>query len=395
MDNLKSFLDNELDLAAKTEVEAQLRNDEELSRMASDFRSISVSLKTADAGVPYGFDQLEAKLGKVSKPVESKKVWRIAWGSSALGLLLTLSLLPTLVGRGSRGQAEIATASTPAKSANSKLESDAVAGRALAPNTTAKESVQLYVPSDEWKRSLSQERSSTGFRSRLQDGLNTPLSNPKGIYLEKNGEVSVRVENLSRVIDEVNGIATSFKGFVVSSNMMNQQDGGTATVTMRVPTANFAAAMNRLQSMGEVISVSSNSQDITSETIDNSSRMETWALEEQRLIEELKRARKSSDRLAIRRQLIEVRANLQAYRAEVKSLKDRANFSTINATFVRGDTKVNGISGSWGDNTLRDAKDALGSTGKFFGALGIYALVFSPIWLPITIAALVIRKRNK
>jgi hypothetical protein len=148
--------------------------------------------------------------------------------------------------------------------------------------------------------------------------------------------------------------------------------------------------------MGEVLAVNSNSQDITSETVDNSARMISWADEEDRLVKELNKAKDNSHRLQIRRELRDVRANLESFRANVKSLTERAKYSTINVSFVRGDkaTKAGGT-GNWSGDALKGAKDNLSSIGQVLGTMGIYFLVFAPIWLPFAIAAYVIRKKSQ
>ena len=71
-------------------------------------------------------------------------------------------------------------------------------------------------------------------------------------------------------------------------------------------------------------------------------------------------------------------------------------FSTINCTFLRGDkANVKGGSSNWSGNAMRDAKDNLSGIGQLLGTMGIYGLVFFPIWLPLAIAAYVIRKKTR
>ncbi len=123
--------------------------------------------------------------------------------------------------------------------------------------------------------------------------------------------------------------------------------------------------------------------------------MVSWADEEDRLVKELAKAKNNDQRYRIRGELRTVRANLESYRASVKSLTERAKFSTINVSFVRGDKAVKaGGTGNWSGDALKGAKDNLGSIGQVLGTMGIYFLVFSPIWLPFAIAAYYIKKKN-
>ena len=247
------------------------------------------------------------------------------------------------------------------------------------------------VPESQFKQGMRQIRDN----SVKSDG-NTQNDTPHGIYLERSGTISLKVEDLMRSVDETTGMVQSLNGFVVGHELQNEEDGGTATMTVRVPTPSFNAAMNKLQAMGDVIAVNSASQDITTPMVESSTSMISWADEEKRLMDELAKAKNNDEKYRIRQQLAQTRVNLNVQRESVKSLKQRADFSTINITFLRGDKAVKaGGSSNWSGSAFRDAKSGLSSVGQVLGVIGIYFLVFCPIWLPFVIAALVIRKKNQ
>ena len=524
MENLKSYLDGELDIAQQAEVETHLRNDAELQKTVEEFSAISSTFKTADSGEPYGFEKLEEKLKAAPKAsiYEKKKIWRLAtyWSAS----MACLALAATFVRSGSgssadatasvskargefktvapwqtRGQSDLeqdkSTSSrgetaktingsdlrnaTPSASAGVLKDADGVSagetevskpaaqdnpggirtqdsgivndsatpakGRVMTgtpggesdsnPESESKgdafvggngtvngnelrrteRSFNRAAPKSQWydqSGKLKEESGRTssgkmpasegGFKSdmrAIRDKTTQPVTSigdtPHGIYLERAGQVQVKVDDLMRAVNEATGMVQSFHGFVTASDLQNQADGGSATMTIRVPTDSFNATLDKLQAMGEVLSVNSNSQDITSETVDQGARMVSWADEEDRLVKELAKAKNNDQRYRIRGELRTVRANLESYRASVKSLTERAKFSTINVSFVRGDKAVKaGGTGNWSGDALKGAKDNLGSIGQVLGTLGIYFLVFSPIWLPFAIAAYYIKKKN-
>ncbi|MEI7986769.1 MAG: DUF4349 domain-containing protein [Armatimonadota bacterium] len=496
MENLKSYLDGELDIAQQAEVETHLRNDEELQKMVEEFSTISSTLKTADSGEPYGLEKLEEKLQEKPKTsiYERKKIWRLATYWSASMACLALAAMFVRSGSGSSADATAmvesggATASskgvqsgvsggieqdksqppkeefaksadgvdsmnpapsapptengksmagaggdsykgvragTPGDESASKPDSESkvmpaqedalsngspnVRGRiAGAPNSAAP-STQWYDQVKAGKDSATTDLNNptfkggeSGFKTdmrAIRDKTAQPVTTigdtPHGIYLERAGQVQVKVDDLMRAVNEATGMVQSFHGFVTASDLQNQADGGSATMTIRVPTDSFNATLDKLQAMGEVLSVNSNSQDITSETVDQGARMVSWADEEDRLVKELAKAKNNDQRYRIRGELRTVRANLESYRASVKSLTERAKYSTINVSFVRGDKAVKGGgTGNWSGDALKGAKDNLGSIGQVLGTLGIYFLVFAPIWLPFAIAAYVIKKKN-
>ena len=424
MENLKSFLDGELDLAGKAEVETHLRQDAELAKMSADFSALSGALKAVDPGVPYGLDQLQSRLSTASV-AESKRIWRFAGWSSILGLVLVVAMIPALKGGGGSSDAAFQSAAT--------VTSSPAVADAAAPSASAAGEASAAMPMSEMKsdversqaksvplsdavagRSESNERSKFDLSATSQMPFDPTLAKaksvlpsedkakldlsigksspgaPYGVYLEKSGNVTVEVEDLMRAVDEATGMVTGLKGFVVTSDVQNTAQGGTAHITLRVPSDNFATAMNKLQSMGEVKVVNSASQDITGETVTTAAKTRSWADEEKRLIDELARSRNRDEKWRIRAELNNVRANLEAEKAQLNNLKERGNFSTIEATFTRGAS-----GGGWAKGAFGDAKNGLGSVGQVLGTIGIYFLVFIPVWLPLAIAVWMVSRRRR
>ena len=518
MENLKSYLDGELDIAQQAEVETHLRNDAELQKMVEEFSAISSTLKTADSGEPYGFEKLEERLKETPKTsiYEKKKIWRLAtyWsasmacvalaammvrsgsGSSAdasAGMVATSRGMSDLTASSKVGQSDLAAGKeqdksqpmreefsksvdgvdsmNPASSAGSggvpKGAAGVSAGESEASEpaaqdnrggirtqdsgidndsaTPAKKGVMTGTPSGEsaskpesepkmdvfggstvlqngptrgksqWYDQSGKLKEESGRgnsakmpsaesafkqgmrdkRDRVTQAIPGVPETDHGIFLERKGEMQVKVEDLKRAVNETTGMIASLDGFVTSSTTQNQADSGEAIMTLRVPTKNFATAIDKLGAMGELISENTGSLDITTETVNNSARMISWADEEKRLMDELAKTKNTNERYRLKGLIGQARANLEAHKAQVNSLLERAKYSTINLSLVRGDKAVkSGGSGNWSGDALKGAKDNLGSIGQVLGTLGIYFLVFSPIWLPFAIAAYYIKKKN-
>ncbi|MBI1334328.1 MAG: DUF4349 domain-containing protein [Armatimonadetes bacterium] len=467
MENIKSYLDGELDLAQQTEVETHLRNDSQLQKMVEDFKTISDTLRTADAGEPYGFDKLQERLQKsgADRKKETQKIWRIAtYLSLGMGSLIVAAMIfpvfaqskvaakasseksdvtasaakqmteksrlsaqyqnpvngaaPTMAGKAPMSPGDSTTDSPALSESNGVsglsrysgggLPGDAEADKAVdgasikgMPEQMSQAKGSGYIPADSMKKAAEPE---TPFKSQMRDirdkTANAPVTlndTPHGIYLERTGEIRLQVEDLLRSVDEVTGMVQGFDGFVVNNQMQNTEDGGSANMVVRVPTKNYSGAMNKLRNMGKVLSESGASQDITSETVDSSTRMISWADEEDRLVKAMDKAKTEHEKNVLRREIAEVRVNLNAYRAQVKSLTERSQYSTITVDLLRGD-KADQAGGStssnWSGNAFKDAKSGLGSVGQVLGVVCIYALVFTPVWLPFAIAAYIVRKKN-
>lgn len=472
MENLKSYLDGELDLAQQTEVETHLRNDAQLQEMVEEFRTISSTLKTAETGEPYGLDKLEERLANSGKLtlIERKNLWRKAttWSaSSALVILIAAVTFPVFaraksIAKNTDASATVASAKASQESFSGAVASpqdskmiagasegstdspkiegrfrDGQASSSLSNSTESqaqadamKEQAYDAQPLDGVERSKANASASnlnlsqgdkmakmkapiagktysepeSDFKSQMRfeknksaQAVKGPQDTPQGIYLERAGETQIKVEDVGRAVNEATGMAQSLDGFVVNSNIQNRTEGGMATMTLRVPTKNFQTAMERLEKMGERLTSNSTSQDITTDMVDNGTRMVSWADEEKRVMDALAKAKDENRKYYLRQELSQIRVNLEAYRVQVKSLKQRAEFSTINATFLSGDQadKPGTPSNNWSGNAYKGAKDSLSSVGQLLGVVGIYFLVFSPIWLPFVVVALMIRKKSQ
>ena len=417
MENLKSFLDGELDLAVKAEVETHLRQDADLAKMSADFSALSGALKGVDPGRPYGLDKLQARLSTTSV-AESRKIWRFAGWSSVMGLLLVIAMIPSLKGGSgmaevaavykSKAAPEIATAGAVASPATPMTSESSMADSMADPLSAAKAVPEPDVDKDfaeKLKDALEQEPPRSKYKSRVATGgllpaedeakLNMSIGKnspgaPYGVYLEKSGSVSIEVEDLIRAVDEATGMVTGLKGFVVTSDMQNTEKGGSARMTLRIPSDNFPAAMNKLQGMGEVRQVNSASQDITGETVTSAAKTRSWADQEKQLIDELAKSKNRDEKWRIRGELSNVRANLEAEKSQLNNLKERGNFSTIEVTFTRGAS-----GGGWAKGAFGDATSGLGSVGQVVGTIGIYFLVFIPVWLPLAIAGWMVNRRRR
>lgn len=437
MENLKAHLDGQLNATDVSAVDTHLETHENLREMRDQFVLITNTLKTTETGKPYGQEKLFERLNAPkATSVQDKKVWRLASlisiaSFAIIGLVSfpmfaqskvaakksasslsasTSAEMPYQVEKPEQADPN-AEAASPA-SGRVKMPIEGLAGDELAGKSRNGSVQEQWYQTQDAGPSASKGAPNGGgsvlseeseFKSRMRNErdkaangsiVSQPLDTPKGIYLERSGDVKVKVEDVGRSVNEATGLAASLGGFVVNTNVSNGTDGGIGTITMRVPTKNFVTAMQKIEEMGERLASNSTSNDITTETITESTSMISWADEEARLIKELNASRDRDEKWRIRQQLAQVRVNLEVHRANVKSLKERGEFSTLAVQFLSGD-KVDATGNTnWSGNAFRDAKGGLGDVGKIFGTIAIYGLVFSPVWLPFLIAYVVIRKRN-
>ena len=142
------------------------------------------------------------------------------------------------------------------------------------------------------------------------------------------------VEGTSRSIRD---IAADLGGFVENSQLTTSHDADGEiirffSITLRVPVAYFDTAMDHIQALGNVISMSQSADDVTAQFYDTAGRLATRLVEEERVLGLIDEAASIRDLLTLEQRLGQVRTSIEIYRARMESLEGQAAFSTITVT---------------------------------------------------------------
>jgi hypothetical protein len=154
-----------------------------------------------------------------------------------------------------------------------------------------------------------------------------------------NATLSLEVEEPAKAMPRVASIAASRGGFVVTSESQQHTgaDGGRAyeviTIEVRVPAAQFDAAINELRGLGSRVNAEKlTGQDVTEEYIDLEARLRTQKALETQFLEIMKGARAVEDALAVQRELANVRTEIERLEGRRRFLESQTSLSTISVT---------------------------------------------------------------
>lgn len=150
----------------------------------------------------------------------------------------------------------------------------------------------------------------------------------------RTGQASLQVDSLERGIRAVRALASHVGGFVANSSISSGDDQmHTATLEIKIPASHFDDAINGLQPIGTLESVSVSAEDVGEEFVDVAARAENGHKLEQRLIDILgTRTGKLSDVLAVERELARVREDIERQEGRMRYLRTRAAMSTLSVT---------------------------------------------------------------
>jgi hypothetical protein len=193
--------------------------------------------------------------------------------------------------------------------------------------------------------------------------------------------MTLAVGNVQDAFHQVETVVSEQHGYLAGSQIRQDGDRMTATMTIRVPAdpATYQATLERLRGLAErVIDEQAQAQDVTEEYVDVDARLRTLKASEENLLALLAKAQKIEDNLQIQRELTNVRTQIEQIQGRKQSLERRADMATINLTMREAVTFVRP---GWSPGTtFEEAVRALGSALRGLAVFAIWLAVFSPIW---------------
>jgi hypothetical protein len=155
-----------------------------------------------------------------------------------------------------------------------------------------------------------------------------------GAMLIRQGAASLEVSRLDDALARVRESATQFGGFVANTSVRNgKEEKPSATIQVRVPSAQFDALLGSLGTVGKVETVTANVADVGEEYVDMGARATNARRMEARLIEMLAtRTGKLADVLTVEQELRRVREEIERYEARIRFLEKHASVSSLDIT---------------------------------------------------------------
>jgi hypothetical protein len=247
-----------------------------------------------------------------------------------------------------------------------------------------------------------------------------PASSPSAHYLLRTGDLSLLIARgtLLSTVDRVRSMTTAMGGYVMSSAVGGGQPQVTATIepmplddqvvsskdgaqdmpvtlkdpyaslVVRVPEQLFDTALKRFSKLGEVQSVSTSSEDVTSQYVDLRARLRHFRAVERRLIGFLDETTTVNQMLAIQDRIDQVQLTIEELTAQLKSLRETTSYGTLSVFLSEKDATPAAVHASntfggtfW--NSMRLLGHGARVTGLVFTALVPFLVVFAAIGLVV------------
>jgi len=183
--------------------------------------------------------------------------------------------------------------------------------------------------------------------------------------------------------EEVRKLAERSGGYLVSSQVQGSEANASATVSVRVPVAQFEAVREQIRRLGlRVESDKIEAQDVTRDYVDRDSRLRNLRAQEQQYLQILKRATTVKDTLEVSDKLNEVRGQIEQQQAEFDALSKQIETVAITVE-LRCDAEAQVLGLHWRPlyrikAAMRDGLDGL---GEYVASMTAFAFFLPTIFL--------------
>ncbi|HVG97668.1 MAG TPA: DUF4349 domain-containing protein, partial [Chloroflexota bacterium] len=162
--------------------------------------------------------------------------------------------------------------------------------------------------------------------------------------------------------------------------------GQAANLTLKVPAADFDAAMDRLRALGTPLSEQVSTQEVTEEYVDLDAQVRSLEAVEAQYLRLLERAQRIEEILPLQQRVTEVRTQIDRLKGRMNLLQRRADLSTVsvNLTLPARAGDPFGAGEPRPVRTLRLALAGLGASLVGLLDVAIYLLVYL---LPLAVVA--------
>jgi PKD repeat protein len=147
----------------------------------------------------------------------------------------------------------------------------------------------------------------------------------------RSGDMSLVVTDVSTAVQEINTMANTYEGFVVSSNIWQDRDIMMGSISIRVAAEYFDTALSALRNLAvDVSSESTYGQDVTDEYVDLEAKLRNLEASEAQLLRLMEEETESvSDILQVQRELVNTREDIERTKGRMQYLEQSASLSLI------------------------------------------------------------------
>lgn len=206
----------------------------------------------------------------------------------------------------------------------------------------------------------------------------------------RNGMLRLEVESLEVAIEQATGLAEAVEGFVAESEQREGSEGArTGSMLLRVPSGSLQDVITDVSTLGDVLSVSITSTDISREYFDLETRLSVKRETVARLQALMERSGDLQGLLAVERELGRATEELESLEGRVRYYDQRVAMSDLRVTLIEPGAVLT-------TGAFYPIVEAIRDSARVFAesAAGLLRLIVGALpWLIVAVLGLVVLRR--
>jgi hypothetical protein len=164
----------------------------------------------------------------------------------------------------------------------------------------------------------------------------------EGERIIRTAEVRVEVEDGKETYKKASLVCQEYGGYLAASNFYKDSEGREAgTITMRIPKDKFLTVLDKLNTLGKLINISTNSQDVSQEYANLKTQLDTTMIVYNKMLEALqKRQVTIPDAVRLESELTPVRQRIEDLKNKIEYLNNAVSFTTITLHFYESEVSA-------------------------------------------------------
>jgi len=157
----------------------------------------------------------------------------------------------------------------------------------------------------------------------------------------RNGAMQLVVMDVNAVMAQITNLANTYGGFVVNSNVQENQNRLYGNISIRVLSERFDEALAALRAMAVDVRLESTSgQDVTEEYTDLSAKLRNLQAAETQLLKLMEQAGKVTDILEVQKELVRTRGEIEQTKGRMQYLEQSSALAFIQVTLEQSKLTV-------------------------------------------------------
>ncbi|MBI2309648.1 DUF4349 domain-containing protein [Candidatus Collierbacteria bacterium] len=235
-------------------------------------------------------------------------------------------------------------------------------------------------------------------RSILPPDSEAPPTSGQDRLIIRETTLSMVVKDASKSLKTIQQKTESLGGYMVNSHLSKPEESANGTITVRVPEEKLTEALEAFRRAGlRVVDENVSGRDITDQYVDLEARLATLNKTKAKFEEILDKATQVQDLLNVQRELINLQSQIDSIKGQQQYLSQSAKLSKITVYLSTDEFSLPySPADPWRPNVVfKLAVRSLVTNLRNIGSAIIWIGVYSPVWVPISLIAWFLTKKNK